>query len=129
VEGLCEIGQEILDMIETIDDRIYHVYNRYTTAINTNLAFECNTNNMDRESAIREMMQRTHVSRVFADKFYEFWTDPLWCTSFPHYWYGTEFMRESYEQMAGQLPEFFRMVYTEPHTVRTLREAVKKYGA
>ncbi len=124
VEGMCEIGQEILGMIESIDDRIYHLYNRFSTAVNTNLAFGCNAGGMDRETAIRQMMRKTYVPRVFAEKFYEFWTNPLWCTSFPHYWYGAEIMRQNCAQMKGRYPELFRMVYTEPHTVRTLSIAI-----
>lgn len=125
VEGIAEIGQEVLGMVETVDDRIYDVYNRYASAISTNLAFDCNADGMDKETAVRALMDLTFVSRVFAEKRYHFWTNPLWCTGFPHYWYGREFMRECYARMkAGHLPEFFRMVYTEPHTVRTLREAI-----
>lgn len=127
VEGMAEIGQEVLGLVETLDDRIYDVYNRFCSAVSTNLAFDCNADGMDKETAVARLMETTYVSRVFAEKRYHFWTDPLWCTGFPHYWYGREWMRECYARMkaAGRLREFFRMVYTEPHTVRSLREAVQ----
>ncbi len=127
VEGIAEVGQEILGMVETIDDRLYDVYNRFSSAVSTNLAFDCNADGMDRETAVTRLMNSIHVSRVFAEKRYHFWTDDLWCTSFPHYWYGREFMRENYLKMKNDLPTFFRMVYTEPHTVRTLREAIRNH--
>jgi len=125
VEGIAEIGQEVLGMVETLDDRIYDVYNRFCSAVSTNLAFDCNADGMDKETAVTRLMNSTHVSRVFAEKRYHFWTNPLWCTGFPHYWYGREFMRESYARMKGHLPTFFRMIYMESHTVRTLREAIQ----
>ncbi len=127
VEGMAEIGQEVLGLVETVDDRIYEAYNRFSSAISTNLAFDCNADGMDKETAITRLMETTYVSRTFAEKRYHFWTHPLWCTGFPHYWYGRELMRECYARMKekNRLPEFFRMVYTEPHTVRSLREAVQ----
>jgi hypothetical protein len=127
VEGICEVGQEILGRLETIDDRIYDLYNRYSSAITTNLAFDCNADGMDEETAVRQLMDAAHVSRVFAEKRYHFWTNPLWCTSFPHYWYGRELIRESYALMSDHLPAFFRMVYTEPHTVNSLRAAISRH--
>ena len=127
VEGLCEMGQTILGLMETIDDQIYHEYNRLTFAVSTNLAFACHSDGMDKETAVRLLMDSTHVSRVFAEKRYHFWMDPLWCTSFPHYWYGTEFMRESYTKMENHRADFFRMIYMEPHTVRTLKQRIQSY--
>jgi hypothetical protein len=127
VEGICEVGQEILGRQETIDDRIYDVYNRFSSAVSTNLAFDCNADGMDEETAVTRLVGATHVSRVFAEKRYHFWTNPLWCTSFPHYWYGRELIRESYKLMSDDLSAFFRMVYTEPHTVNSLRSAVASH--
>jgi hypothetical protein len=125
VEGICEVGQEILSRVENIDDRIYDVYNRFSSAVSTNLAFDCNADGMDKETAVTLLMDTTHVSRIFAEKRYHFWTNPLWCTSFPHYWYGRELIRESYLLLKDQLPTLFRMVYIEPHTVRSFRDAIK----
>ncbi|NLE75370.1 MAG: DUF885 domain-containing protein [Chloroflexi bacterium] len=129
VEGMCEVGQEALGMVETVHDQIYETYNRYTSAVSTNLAFDCNEGLMDKETAVTLLMEAACISRVFAEKRYHFWTHPLWCTGFPHYWYGREFMRESYRRMQGHHPAFFQMVYGQPHTVRSLREAMDAYLA
>lgn len=126
-EGVAEIGQDMLGMIENTDDRIYDVYNRYCSANSTNLAFDCNADGMDQKTAVTELMERTYVSRVFAEKRYHFWTNPLWCTGFPHYWYGREFMRENYAKMKDNLSMLYEMVYGQPHSVRTLREAIQAY--
>lgn len=127
VEGICEVGQEMVGMLETIDDHIYDVYSRFTSAISTNLAFDCNTDRMDKETAVTRLVNTARVSRVFAEKRYHFWTNPLWCTSFPHYWYGRELVRESYERMKEHLPTFYEMVYKQPHSVRSLREEVERH--
>jgi hypothetical protein len=124
VEGICEVGQEALGMMETVDDWINESYSRYSRAISTNLCFDDNEGLVDEETTVQTLMDSTYVSRVFAEKRYRFWTHPLWCTGFPHYYNGFEFMRESYHRMQDHLPAFFRMVYAEPHTVRTLREAI-----
>jgi hypothetical protein len=127
VEGICEVGQEMLGRLESIDDHIYDVYNRFTSAVSTNLAFDCNADGMDKETAVKKLMDAAHVSRVFAEKRYHFWTNPLWCTSFPHYWYGRELIRESYGLMGDHLPALFKLIYTEPHTVNSLRAAIVSY--
>jgi len=127
VEGLAEIGTEILGMLETLDDRINNVYQRLQRAISTNLCFDCNADGMEKETAVREFVESGHVSREFAEQRYRFWTHPLWCTSFPHYWYGREFMHENYVMMKDAPQAFFRMVYGEPHTVRTLRSAIEAH--
>ncbi|MBM4456373.1 MAG: hypothetical protein FJ011_01200 [Chloroflexi bacterium] len=124
VEGAAEIGQELLGMVKTADDRLFDVYNRYQSACATNLAFDCNADGKDQETAVREYMALTHVPRGQAERRYRFWSHPLWQTGFPHYWYGREFMQECYQRMAADVPRFVEMIYTEPHTVRTLREAV-----
>jgi hypothetical protein len=127
IEGMCEIGQEAIGMMDDIDDQINDLYNRYTSAVSTNLAFDCNEGLMDKETAVQALSSATQVSRLFAGKRYDFFTNPLWSTGFPHYWYGREFMRESYRLMQDHLPEFYRMVYTEPHTVATLRQTITAY--
>lgn len=124
VEGLCEIGQMLLGMDETADDRIYEAYNRLSNAVSLNLAFDCNEDGMDLEAATEKLMEATYVPRRFASRYCRFFTNPLWCTSFPHYWHGDEFMRACVTRMQDDLPSFFALVYTEAHTVRTLRAAV-----
>lgn len=127
VEGLCEIGQLVLGMVESIDDHIYEAYNNYCNAISTNLAFDCNAESMKAEEAAQRLVERTYVDRLFAERYAAFFTHPLWCTGFPHYWYGRQLMADLYRQMQHHLPEFFRMIYTEAHSVRTLRSAVQGY--
>jgi hypothetical protein len=127
VEGMCEIGSTVAGMVEGLDDRIYAVYNRFTSAISTNLVIAVNVDGMDKESAIARLMNTAWVSRGFAEVRYTFWTHPLWSTSFPHYWYGRELMRESYARMKDHLPDFYRMVYTEPHSVATFSQSIAEF--
>ncbi len=121
VEGICEMGQTMLGMIEDEDDQIYDLYNRYCNVVSTNLAFACNGDGLDVAGAVEQLIAQAYVTRRFAEGYVQFLTHPLWCTSFPHYWYGSEFIRDCMQRMQGNLLEFYRMVYTEPHTVQTLR--------
>ena len=116
-------------MVETVDDRIADVLNRFTSAHTTNLCFDCNADGLDKERAVVQMMSALSVSREFAEKRYQFFTDPLWCTGFPHYWYGRWLMRASLARMRVHVPAVVRMVYTEVHTVPTLRAAIDAYLA
>jgi predicted protein tyrosine phosphatase len=117
----------MLGMVEGLADEIYDLYNRYSSAIATNTAIACNADGMDKETATRRLMAEAFVSREKAERSHAFFTHPLWHTSFMHYWYGREFMRQNYRLMADDLPEYYRMIYTEPHTVRTLKNRIEQY--
>jgi hypothetical protein len=126
-EGVAECGAELLGMVDTIDDRIFNVYNRLCFAVSTNVAFDCNADGMEEPAAVTKLMDALHVPQAWAVQRYHYVLNPLWCTSFPHYWYGREFIRDSHSKMKGHLPAFFEMVFTEPHTVRTLRDSIESY--
>jgi hypothetical protein len=119
VEGICEVGQQLIGLMTTEDDRIYDLYNRYTSAIATNLCFNCHLEGMIPEDAKSALMKETGVSRSFADQKLGFIMHPVWCTSFPHYWYGRELIRKVYLDGLMAPEEILRTIYSEPHTVRT----------
>jgi hypothetical protein len=124
VEGTCELGQRMLGMDDTQHDQIEDLYNRYSSAISNNLAIACNADRMDKETATKRMMESIFVDQNTALRRHAFFTNPLWKTSFLHYWHGREMMREYYSRMQDHLPELYQMIYTEPHTVRTLRNRI-----
>ena len=117
----------MLGMDGTLADDIHDLYNRYSSAVSTNLAIACNADGMDRETAVGILSEMTFVSRETAIRRHTFFTHPLWHPSFMHYWYGRELMRKNYRLMADDLPEYYRMIYTEPHTVRTLGRRIQLY--
>ena len=125
VEGICEVGQQLIGLMTTEDDRIYDLYNRYTSAIATNLCFSCHLEGMSPEDAKVELMESTGVSRSFADQKLGFIMHPVWCTSFPHYWYGRELIRKVYLDGLMAPEEILRTIYSEPHTVRTFCAKLK----
>ena len=125
VEGICEVGQQLIGLMTTEDDIIYDLYNRYTSAIATNLCFNCHLDGMSPDTAKIVLMEETGVSRSFADQKLGFIMHPVWCTSFPHYWYGRELIRKIYLDRLMAPEEILRTIYSEPHTVRTLS---KKLG-
>jgi len=127
VEGNCEVGQQMLGMDDTADDEIYDLYNRYASAISTNLAIACNADGMDQETAVHFLMEQVFISNEEAVRRHAFFTNPLWHTSFPHYWFGREMMRSNFARMKEYLPEYYRMVYQEAHTVLTLGERIDQF--
>lgn len=127
VEGNCEDGQRMLGMYETTADEIYDLYNRYSSAVATNIAIACNADGMDRQTAVDKLVDLVFIDLEKASRSYAFFTHPLWQNSFPHYWYGRELMRQNYNLMADNLPEYYLMIYTEPHTVRTLQRRINQY--
>jgi hypothetical protein len=126
-EGVSECGAEFLGLVNTIDDEIFNVYNRLCFAESTNVAFDCNADGLGKDAAIAKLVKALHVPSSWAEYRYHYVTDSLWCASFPHYWYGREFIKASYDKMEEHLPAFLKMVYTEPHTVRTLQNAIESY--
>jgi len=89
------------------------------------LCFSCHLEGMSPEDAKVELMEATGVSRSFADQKLGFIMHPVWCTSFPHYWYGRELIREVYLTGAMAPEEILRTIYSEPHTVRTFCEKLE----
>ena len=127
VEGTCEIGQRMLGMDDTQNDKIEDLYNRYSSAVSTNIAVACNTDSMDQATAADRLMELIFIDKEHAIRHHAFMTNPLWQTSFMHYWHGREMMRQNFARMKDHLPELYQMVYTEPHTVRTLRSRIERY--
>jgi hypothetical protein len=128
-EGWAECGTEVLGWIDSVDDEIFSTYNSLCFAVSTNVAFECNENLLSRSQAIARLTDVLHVPPSWAEQRYAFVTHPLWCTSFPHYWYGRQLMLANYRQMKQAVDVFAHMLYKELHTVRTLRGAVDRYLA
>jgi hypothetical protein len=67
------------------------------------------------------MMERRGIPRIEAETHFRFLAHPLWCTSLPHYYYGTEAVRAGYLRFRdeGRAPEFLSVLYREVHTFRT----------
>ena len=79
----------------------------------------------ERVDAKLELMEATGVSRSFANQKLGFIMHPVWCTSFPHYWYGRELIRKVYHDGLMAPEEILRTIYSEPHTVRTFCNKLK----
>tara|TARA_B100000945_G_C20416626_1_gene615492 strand:- start:865 stop:2037 length:1173 start_codon:yes stop_codon:yes gene_type:complete len=125
VEGICEVGQQIVGLLTSSDDIIYDLYNRYTSAVATNLCFSCHLEDMNPEEAKVILMEFTGVSKSFADQKLGFIMHPVWCTSFPHYWYGRELIRKVFNDSLMTPKEILITIYSEPHTVRTFCEKLE----
>jgi hypothetical protein len=121
VEGVAENGVEILGWQATRDDELFSVHNRLLFAVRTNAAILRHEHGEPREQVISYMMRMTGAGEAWATYQEAFISDPLWHTSFPHYWHGARLIREALAQFQGREPDLFAALYAQPQTTETLR--------
>jgi hypothetical protein len=122
VEGVAENGLEMLGWMTTPDDALFGVYNRLLFAVRTNAAILRHEHGEPRERVIAYIMGEAGAREDWAVYQERFITDPLWHTSFPHYWHGARLIREARAQFAGRERVLFHELYAHPQTTSTLRE-------
>ena len=120
-EGLAENGTRILDWITTKDDELFSISNALKFGVLTNAAILRHEHGEPRETVIDFMVAEAGVRRDWATYQYGFLTDPLWHTSFPHYWHGRKLIQETLRQFRGREAALFEALYRRPQTVTTLR--------
>jgi hypothetical protein len=83
--------------------------------------FRLHQDGWTKDRLIAEMMERRGIPEVEAETHFRFLVHPLWCTSIPHYFHGTEAVRAGYLRFASEdrLPELRQILYREVHTFRT----------
>ena len=121
VEGVAENGLEMLGWMTTPDDALFAVYNRLLFAVRTNAAILRHEHGEPREQVITYIMRQAGAREDWAVYQERFITDPLWHTSFPHYWHGARLIREARAQFAGRERALYHEIYTHPQTTSTLR--------
>lgn len=121
-EGLAENGARMLGWIETEDDLLFSLQNRLQFGARTNAAIMRHEHGASREDAIAYMMTTAGVTKEWAIYQEGFISDPLWHTSFPHYWHGTTLIDSALTQFAGREHDLFVELYSRPQTSGTLRE-------
>lgn len=97
-EGLAENGASILGWIATEHDHLFSLQNRLQFAVRTNAAIMRHQHGASRDTAIQYMVREGGVPESWAIYHEGFITDPLWHTSFPHYWHGTNLIRQALTQ-------------------------------
>jgi hypothetical protein len=121
VEGVAENGVELLGWLTTPDDEIFSVHNRLLFAVRTNAAILRHEYGETREQVIAYLMRMAGATEDWAVYQEAFISDPLWHTSFPHYWHGARLVREARAQFRGREGELFAALYARPQTTGTLR--------
>ncbi|MCD6030049.1 MAG: hypothetical protein K0S78_2223 [Thermomicrobiales bacterium] len=121
-EGLAENGARILGWIETEDDLLFSLQNRLQFGVRTNAAIMRHEHGASKERVIAYMMQEAGVPSDWAHYHEAFIADPLWHTSFPHYWHGANVIQNALSQFQGREPALFAELYGHPHTTGTLRD-------
>jgi hypothetical protein len=122
VEGIAENGFDMLGWVLTEDDEIFSVHNSLLFAARTNAAILRHEHGESREQVIAYLMRETGADEDWAVYQERFITDPLWHTSFPHYWHGAKLIREARSRFQGRERELFTEIYGHPQTTSTLRD-------
>jgi len=121
IEGTCNLGTRLLGWHEGIDDEIGWTLTQLRSARNSRLVFALHQDGYSNEEVIAELMSDGVTSRVAAETRLRFLSDPLWCTSLPHYWYGTLAAIRAFDKFAaeGRIDELKTILFREIHTFRT----------
>lgn len=126
IEGVCEVGSELLSWDWSVHDEVYSRFNRYRKAVMTNVAIAINRDGLSRNEAITMLKLEALADQEWAEARYTFLTHPLWNTSFPHYWFGTEQVREALDRLkaAGLANQLIDLTHRYPHSVETFQKTV-----
>jgi hypothetical protein len=122
VEGVAENGLEMLGWKTTPDDELFSTFNGLLFGVRTNAAILRHQHGEPRQQVIAYMMREAGAREDWAVYQEKFITDPLWHTSFPHYWHGSRLIREARSQFRGREKDLFRELYAHPQTTSTLRD-------
>jgi hypothetical protein len=130
-EGTCEVACRRLGWPWDADAEVYERLNRYRKAVYTDLAVAVNRDGVGRDEAIRAVERDAFTSRASAEARWTFITHPLWYTSFPHYWHGTEAVRAALDVLDGAAigAAWTTLLHDRPHDVRTLATAAATMAA
>jgi hypothetical protein len=99
--------------------------NRLQFGVRTNAAVMRHQYGEPREAVIAYMMREAGVPIEWALYHEAFITDPLWHTSFPHYWHGTTLIGQALTQFQEREGDLFAELYGNPHTTGTLRDLLR----
>jgi hypothetical protein len=128
-EGLAENGTDMIGWIVSADDELFAVHNALTFGVLTNAAVLRHEHGEPQERVIDFMITEAGVSETWARYQYRFLTDPLWHTSFPHYWHGAKLIRAAREQFRGREEALYQILYGRPQTAETLRRVLRDDAA
>jgi hypothetical protein len=121
IEGVAENGLEMLGWKTTPDDELFSTFNCLLFGVRTNAAILRHEHGEPRQEVIAYMMREAGAREDWAIYQETFISDPLWHTSFPHYWHGAKLIREARSQFRGREKVLFDELYAHPQTTSTLR--------
>ena len=127
-EGLAENGTDILGWVTTADDELFAIHNALTFGVLTNAAILRHEYGEPRQHVIAFMVAAAGVSEDWATYQYGFLTDPLWHTSFPHYWHGAKLIRTLRARFRGREELVWQALYRRPQSTATVRRLLEDAG-
>jgi hypothetical protein len=131
IEGVCEVADSRLGWACDEDSEVYERLNRYRKAVFTDIAVAVNRDGMGRDEALEMIQRSAFTTRAAAEARWTFITHPLWYTSFPHYWHGTEGVRSAIATLerSGIGDRWTALTHDQPHTLATLARAAERMTA
>ena len=95
----------MLGWIDTEDDLLFSLQNRLQFGVRTNAAIMRHQHGEPRDGRrVHDARSRSHRSLGLYQE--GFITDPLWHTSFPHYWHGTTLIEARLPSCRGENATF-----------------------
>ncbi len=123
IEGTCNLGVRFLGWDEHPDFAIGFSAGMYEQGRTNRWLFAYHQDGRSKTEILQQMMDEGGMTEVEAETRFRFLSDPLWCTSMPHYYHGTQVTAEAWKKYEGQgrIDELAKIVFEEIHTFRTFR--------
>ena len=124
VEGTCNLGIYLLGWFNDYNDYISWIYENLRTAVFTNSCFLYHEEERKKDDIISYFTETSGAPLSTAEQRFRFIKHPLWHTSIPHYWYGTNAVFEAYvnSKKDNDLQRFIDELYYKVHTYSSFKE-------
>lgn len=123
IEGTCNLGVKFLSWDEGPDFAIAHAVGMYEQARTNQWLFAYHQDGCTKDEVLARMMDEANMTEIEATTRFRFLSDPLWCTSMPHYYHGTKVTAEAWCKFSneGAIDHLKRILFEEIHTFRTFQ--------
>jgi len=121
-EGTCNLGVYLLGWFDSFDDLICLRSDLLRSALLLNMCFLFHEYGQSEEEVVAYYKENGAVSEASAAQTMRFVKHPLWHTSNPHYWHGTNRVFDAYHRCMreNRMDHLIQCLYREIHTYHSL---------
>lgn len=121
-EGTCNLGAYLLGWFDSFDDLICLRADQLRSALLLNMCFLYHQDGCSEEEVVAYYKDQGAVSEASAVQTMRFVRHPLWHTSNPHYWHGTNQVFAAYEACLREdrMEDLVQVLFREIHTAASL---------